>query len=69
MSEEPSLARLLLAIYLEEEKETGVFGWRRKKAKEAMADGEVIMPMGFFIALCEEDESVAVRQYGFYPWI
>ena len=50
MSEEPSLARLLLAIYLEEEKETGVFGWRRKKAKEAMADGEVTVPMGLFIA-------------------
>jgi len=40
----------LLAIYLEEEKETGVLGWRRKKAKEAMADGEVIVPMGLFIA-------------------
>ena len=59
----------MLAICLEEEKETRVFGWRRKKAKEAMADGEVIMPMGLFIAQCEEDESVAVRQYGFYPWI
>jgi len=57
----------LLAIYLEEEKETGVFGWRRNKAKEPMADGEVTVPMGLFIAQGEENESVAVRQYGFYP--
>ena len=40
----------MLAICLEEEKETRVFGWRRKKAKEAMADGEVTVPMGLFIA-------------------
>jgi hypothetical protein len=57
----------LLAIYLEEEKETGVFGWRRNKAKEPMADGEVTVPMGLFIAQGEENESVAVRRYGFYP--
>jgi hypothetical protein len=47
----------------------GFFGWRRKKAKEATTDGEVTVPMGLFIAQGEEDESIAVRQYGFYPWI
>ena len=50
MPEEPLLARLLLAICLEEERKTGFFGWRRKKGKEAMADGEVTVPMGLFVA-------------------
>ena len=57
----------MLAICSEEERKTGVFGWRRKKAKEAKADGEVTVPMGLFIAQDEEAELVAVRRYGFFP--
>jgi hypothetical protein len=51
------------------ERETGVFGWRRKKAKEALADGETTVPMGLFITQSEVDESVAMHWCGFYPWI
>jgi hypothetical protein len=52
------------------ERETGVFGWRkRKKAKEALADGETIVPMGLFIAQNEVDKSVAMHWCGFYPCI
>jgi len=37
----------LLAICWEEERETGVFGWRKKKeAKKAMADEEITVQMG-----------------------
>ena len=36
-------------------------GSRKKKAREAVADGETIVPMGLFIAHGEEDESVAVH--------
>jgi len=37
--------------------------------EKAMADGETIVPMGLFVAQSQEDESVTVHRYGFYPWI
>ena len=47
----------------------GDWGFWLKKTRKAMADGEVTVSMGLFIAQDEEDESVAVHRYGFYPWI
>ena len=65
-----TLADTLVAGHLlERRKEDWVFSWRRKKAKEATADGEVTVPMGLFIAQGEEDESVAMRRHGFLPQI
>ena len=44
-------------------------GSRKKKAREAVADGETIVPMGLFIAHGEEDESVARTGAVFHPGI
>ena len=47
-AEEPSPARLLLAIYSEGERERDWGFWeslRKEKAKKAQADGETIVPM------------------------
>jgi hypothetical protein len=47
----------------------GIFGLKKGEGKGGYADGEVTVPMGLFIAQSEEDKSVAVRRYGFCPWI
>ena len=44
--EDPSPARLLLAIFSDGREEARVFlGLRKKKAKEALADGGTTVPM------------------------
>ena len=67
-SEEPSPARLLLAICFGEGEEARIFwGLRRKKAKEALADEEITMLIGCFIAQDWGDESVACAGAAFTP--
>ena len=51
---------------LEERERDWGFWLKKEERKEAMADEETIVPMELFIERGEEDESVAVRRYGFY---